>query len=206
MSLMYRMMYRLGWAPWEHGAERFERDVDRLFSPEPRFGCGTYTKPEPGRALDIGCGRGYHAVELARRGWDVTAIDVVERALEQGRRRAHGADVEIDFRRVDITDPGDALDGGYTLLLDVGCYHGLSHEERTAYVESVGRLAAPGASLLMFAFGRGYRGPLPSGTSRANIERRFTEWTLVADTDADTDWLPPPLRSVDPRWFLLVRS
>jgi len=39
----------------------------------------------PGRLLDVGCGEGADAVWLARRGWDVTALDVTGVALERAR-------------------------------------------------------------------------------------------------------------------------
>ncbi|WP_024801526.1 bifunctional 2-polyprenyl-6-hydroxyphenol methylase/3-demethylubiquinol 3-O-methyltransferase UbiG [Nocardia sp. BMG51109] len=42
----------------------------------------------PGRALDVGCGEGADAIWLARRGWQVTAIDIAPTAL----RRAAAAD------------------------------------------------------------------------------------------------------------------
>ncbi len=38
----------------------------------------------PGAALDVGCGEGGYAIWLARRGWDVTALDVSEVALQRG--------------------------------------------------------------------------------------------------------------------------
>ena len=38
--------------------------------------------------LDVGCGTGRHAVEMARRGLLVTGIDISEGMLEQARRRA----------------------------------------------------------------------------------------------------------------------
>jgi SAM-dependent methyltransferase len=48
----------------------------------------------PGRALDVGCGEGADAVWLAARGWDVTALDVSQVALQRAMRHAHDAGVE----------------------------------------------------------------------------------------------------------------
>jgi SAM-dependent methyltransferase len=42
----------------------------------------------PGRALDLGCGEGADALWLARRGWQVTAVDISVTALERGRAAA----------------------------------------------------------------------------------------------------------------------
>ena len=40
---------------------------------------------EPGRALDVGCGAGGLVVALADRGWQVTGIDIADRAIEAAR-------------------------------------------------------------------------------------------------------------------------
>lgn len=42
----------------------------------------------PGRALDLACGAGRHAIYLAERGWQVTAVDKSEAALNILRGRA----------------------------------------------------------------------------------------------------------------------
>lgn len=49
----------------------------------------------PGRVLDVGCGEGADAIWLARRGWDVTALDVSSVALERAQQHAREAGVEI---------------------------------------------------------------------------------------------------------------
>ena len=49
----------------------------------------------PGRALDVGCGEGADAVWLAGLGWDVTALDVSEVALDRAARRAEDAHVRL---------------------------------------------------------------------------------------------------------------
>jgi SAM-dependent methyltransferase len=52
----------------------------------------------PGRVLDVGCGEGADAVWLARRGWDVTAIEVSGVAL--GRAASHARDAGVAVRWV----------------------------------------------------------------------------------------------------------
>jgi SAM-dependent methyltransferase len=49
----------------------------------------------PGRALDVGCGEGADAVWLAAHGWDVTALDVSQVALQRAMRHARDAGVEV---------------------------------------------------------------------------------------------------------------
>ncbi|MFC6018158.1 class I SAM-dependent methyltransferase [Plantactinospora solaniradicis] len=53
----------------------------------------------PGRALDVGCGEGADAVWLAGHGWDVTALDVSQVALERATRHARDAKVEVRWMR-----------------------------------------------------------------------------------------------------------
>jgi SAM-dependent methyltransferase len=48
----------------------------------------------PGRALDLAAGEGRNAIWLARRGWEVTAVDFSRVALEKGRKLAREIDVE----------------------------------------------------------------------------------------------------------------
>ncbi|HEV7842500.1 MAG TPA: methyltransferase domain-containing protein [Pyrinomonadaceae bacterium] len=56
----------------------------------------------PGRALDIACGAGRHALFLARRGWLVTALDASSVGIEITKERARKLSVEIDARVTDL--------------------------------------------------------------------------------------------------------
>lgn len=73
----------------------------------------------PGRALDFACGEGRHAIWLARLGWDVTAIDFSQVALDKGQTVASKAPRavrgRIEWVRADLTDLQIA--GGYQLVL-----------------------------------------------------------------------------------------
>jgi SAM-dependent methyltransferase len=67
----------------------------------------------PGQALDVGCGEGGDALWLARKGWQVTAVDISRTALE--RAAAAGTDVadRVAWTRTDLTvapPPAGAFD------------------------------------------------------------------------------------------------
>lgn len=56
------------------------------------------------RILDVGCGTGRHAIELARRGYDVTGIDLSEAQLARAMQKAEEAGVDVDFLRLDARE------------------------------------------------------------------------------------------------------
>ncbi len=53
------------------------------------------------KILDIGCGTGRHAIELARRGYAVTGVDLSESMLSRARTRAAAAGVRVAFEQGD---------------------------------------------------------------------------------------------------------
>jgi SAM-dependent methyltransferase len=60
----------------------------------------------PGRALDAGAGEGGDALWLAERGWQVTALDLSEVALERGARAAgeRGLGDRVEWRQADLAE------------------------------------------------------------------------------------------------------
>ena len=48
--------------------------------------------------LDVGCGNGRHAIELAKRGNRVVGIDVASRFLNEAKKAATEAGIQVDFR------------------------------------------------------------------------------------------------------------
>jgi 2-polyprenyl-3-methyl-5-hydroxy-6-metoxy-1,4-benzoquinol methylase len=53
------------------------------------------------RILDIGCGTGRHSIELSKRGYNVTGIDLSESMLNVAKAKALEYDLLIDFRNYD---------------------------------------------------------------------------------------------------------
>lgn len=60
----------------------------------------------PGRALDLGAGEGRTTLWLAERGWDVTAVDFSDVALDRGRQRVEAAGVAgaVEWVQADLTE------------------------------------------------------------------------------------------------------
>jgi SAM-dependent methyltransferase len=56
------------------------------------------------RILDIGCGTGRHSVELAKRGYRVTGIDLSEEMLAKAVEKAENAKVSVQFQKADARD------------------------------------------------------------------------------------------------------
>ncbi|HXC63494.1 MAG TPA: class I SAM-dependent methyltransferase, partial [bacterium] len=73
---------------------------------------------KPGRALDTACGYGRHGRALAKRGWDVTGVDVMPGYLAEARRRAKAAGVAVRFKRAELKDLR-AFRGGFDLVLNL---------------------------------------------------------------------------------------
>ncbi len=53
------------------------------------------------RILDIGCGTGRHSIELTRRGYNATGVDLSASMLARAREKASAAGLTIDFRQHD---------------------------------------------------------------------------------------------------------
>lgn len=51
--------------------------------------------------LDVGCGTGRHAIELSKRGYRVTGIDLSEAQLKRAREKAESSNLKIDFQKQD---------------------------------------------------------------------------------------------------------
>ena len=201
----YDLAYRLGFHPWEDAADQpgFVDKLSQLLDEEEAG-----RQPPFERALDIGTGSGVWAVWLAQRGWQVTGVDIVEKALQRGRERTAQAGVDVQLVRGDVTDLGAAgVGAGYRLILDTGTFHGFTPEQRTAMGREIGSTAGEDATILMLAWEPRRRGPLPRGASLDEIERAFPGWaaTEVGPTNFKA---PPPVEVLfkpAERWYRLRR-
>jgi SAM-dependent methyltransferase len=99
----------------------------------------------PGRALDLAAGEGRNAIWLARRGWDVTAADFSQVALDKGRQVA--GDTAVRWVCADATAWAEA--SAYDLV--VLAYLQLPEAQRRAAVRAAFAALVPGGTFFLVA-------------------------------------------------------
>jgi 2-polyprenyl-3-methyl-5-hydroxy-6-metoxy-1,4-benzoquinol methylase len=105
---------------------------------------------QTGTALDLGTGPGTQAMALAERGFEVTATDLSETAIEKALAKAKEKNLDISFRQDDILN--SKLDQKFDFVLDRGCFHVLPPEQRQNYIRVVDSLVKPKGYLFLKCF------------------------------------------------------
>jgi cyclopropane fatty-acyl-phospholipid synthase-like methyltransferase len=147
-SEMVRQRYAAHDTPWDSGVPSHElvRVLDAGLLPGKRV-------------LEFGCGTGTNAIEFARRGYSVTAVDLVDLAVEQARAKAKRAGVEVRFEVGDLTQMD--FGGLYDVLFDLGVYHGIRQRDLSGFLTTVERVSRRGTRWLSLAGNA--REPLENG-------------------------------------------
>ena len=201
----YRFAYSIGFHPWEDAATDppFVEKISELFDREE-----SGRQPPYGPALDLGTGSGIWGIELAKRGWQVTGVDLIEKALQRARDRVQTAGVDMRLVHGDVTALREAgVGSGFRLVLDTGTFHDFNSAQREAMGREIGAVAAPDATVLLLVWPKRRR-PLIRGADRGEIEAAFPEWN-VTDVEASHFRLPKLLELVlrpDEHWYRLRRE
>ena len=200
----YRFAYSIGFHPWEDAAtdppfvSKFQEMIAREESGR---------TPPFGSALDLGTGSGIWGIELAKRGWQVTGIDFVEKALDRARERAQRSGVNVKLVNGDVTKLRNAGVGtGFRLVLDTGTFHDFEIATQQAMGREIDAVAATDATVLLLIWPKRKR-PLIRGATRDEIEAAFPGWTIAA-VEASHFRLPKVMELIlrpDEHWYRLRR-
>jgi cyclopropane fatty-acyl-phospholipid synthase-like methyltransferase len=103
--------------------------------------------------LDIGCGTGRHSVELARRGYQVTGIDLSSGMLAEAKKTAQDAGVQVTWIQVDAAQFSTEQRFDAVICLCEGAFGLLSSAEDAlsqplAILRNVADAMQPGARCL----------------------------------------------------------
>ncbi len=101
------------------------------------------------RVLDVGCGTGRHAIELARRGIDVHGIDISQRFIDIARHRSP----LVTFERCDARSLQFEAEFDAVICLCQGAFGMMTADgDDAAVVAGMARSLRPGGGLALSAF------------------------------------------------------
>ena len=102
--------------------------------------------PHGSRILDVGCGAGQIAIPLARKGYDVTGVDIATNLIAQARLRANIEQVDVRFQEGDAEDL-DFPDGSFDVVISLIGAMFAPRPERVA--AELTRVCRPGGAIYM---------------------------------------------------------
>ena len=135
----WNQRYVDGDTPWDTGIP--EPELARLLA---QFEIG------PTRALEMGCGTGTDAIQLARGGFDVVGVDLSRKAIGRAIEKAAEAGVTVDFRAADLLELPD-LGEPFPLVFDRGVYHVMRRVHLFGFLKTLERVTSPGGHYMTFA-------------------------------------------------------
>lgn len=151
---------------------------------------------KPGRALDIGCGRGENAIMLAMNGCEVTGIDLAKEAVSEAKAKAIERHVKINFAVGNVLQMDQLFkEGEFDIIIDSGLFHVMTDEERPVFARQVHRALKEGGKYFMLCFSDKELGEyeLPRRVSKADIESTFSSlFNIIYIKDAVFDSLLSP--------------
>jgi 2-polyprenyl-6-hydroxyphenyl methylase/3-demethylubiquinone-9 3-methyltransferase len=102
--------------------------------------------------VDVGCGGGILAESLARKGGQVTGIDVAKRVLATARLHLHESGLDVDYRRITVEELAAESPGAFDV---VTCMEMLEHvPDPPSIVRSIHQLLKPGGQAFFSTLNR----------------------------------------------------
>ena len=98
--------------------------------------------PPGGRLLDIGCGLGGKAAQMASLGYRVLGVDISQAAIDEARRLTAGLNGELELRHANFLE--ESPDTPFDLAFDRSVWATFDETGRAAFARQVTKWLAPG--------------------------------------------------------------
>lgn len=125
-----------------------------------------------GAILDVGCGTGELALEMARRGLIVVGFDSSSKAIARAKQKSIERNVPAEFFVADALsfDLGREFD----TAIDCGLFHVFSNQDRAKYVHQLAKAVRIGGRLILICFSdREQRDGGPRRITQAELREAF---------------------------------
>ena len=109
-------------------------------------------KVKPCKTIDLGCGIGNYALYFARKGFEVTGIDISPSAVKMAKENAKKNGVKCSFLTVDVLGDLNDVQETFDFAYDWEMLHHIFPEDRKKYVENVYRILNPKGKYLSVCF------------------------------------------------------
>jgi 2-polyprenyl-3-methyl-5-hydroxy-6-metoxy-1,4-benzoquinol methylase len=101
------------------------------------------------KVLDVGCGTGRHSIELARRGFEMTGIDLSASMLKKATEKAHSETLNIRFLQHDARDLPFESEFDAAIMMCEGGFPLMETDEMNfAILQSVAKALKPGGKFI----------------------------------------------------------
>ncbi len=147
--------------------------------------------------LDLACGPGRHALELARRGFRVTAVDRTSAYLEEAERRAREENLSVEFVREDMRTfcrPG-AFHRAINMFTSFGYFEDAADDERV--LDNLFRSLKPGGTLVMHLMAK----EVLARIFRKRTWQEYGDYVVLEEGTVKDGW-----RWVETRWVVLTKG
>ena len=139
-------------------------------------------------ALIVACGLGDDAEEVSRRGYRVTAFDLVPAAIAHCRARFPGS--AVDYRVADVYRLPGEWQQAFDLVVEIRTLQSLPVTDRPAVAASIAGTVAPGGQLFVHGLARGDDEP-PGRRPWPLSARDLTGFTSAGLTETELTFHPP---------------
>lgn len=143
---------------WQYAhTGRLAHEEDEYFESSPLFvadaeALAARFEP-PGRLVDLGCGAGRHVLQCARRGFDVTGVDLAQEMLRVTRTKAARAGLPVRCVRANLCRlecfPDESFDFALSMFSTLGMIRGV--EARRRALAEAARILRPGGRMALHA-------------------------------------------------------
>ncbi len=131
----------------------------------------------PGKALDLCCGAGTNPIYMAKKGFNVAALDISDKAVEYAKEQAFRVNVSINFLVATFLRlPFKSEE--FDFAFDFGCFHHVEVMNRTTFIKGVYRVLKPKGTYFLVCFSH-KNGPAWNHFTKEQILELFEDYFQI---------------------------